>query len=681
MKRARTISFNNRARKVACTVSAAALMLGVSQAATVGLHFQVNYCYASSYSGFPVTLTAFGIAPVGWENLAPMDTGYGCGASGTGPYALSQVVDTTTSTNGLNPLPNGSLTVTWSASTANFSGFAGYGGSPPGYNYGGEPPTGQTPPIPFPTGEWEVYSSFLRDGVEFGPGSDGCGNNSQVGYSVDIVGLKSLFTNSPFVVELIAASDSMQTITDAFIIDATANVTNSVDYPSTPYPGTDWGDTCGQWFRGHGGGLSTVSSELNTDHVKIIGNRAEHGVGGGYPGFDRVSTISGFVITDKPVVTMSPHQVLVCGGDTVTWSGNVAGVPPLSYQWRKNGVPIPGATTSAYSLAHVTLANVGTYDLWVTNLYGSAVSASVVVGDMIAAPSINNLVSDSNPNGPPHNGLNNGATWVASSTDGASVTRTGVMSFSTNSPSQITVAGETNFDSATGTIMFWMRSSGLANPSGYPATLFDRLSGTGNGSGIVVAQYYSGTILVQVGAGSGGIGAFTSVATPSADNRWHQIALVYDQTGSTATILYVDGQLDTSDDLGAWSWPSPSQELELGLSHNTNTWQAYNGLLDDVRYYNRGLSATEVASAYTGALVDTNALVMQLNFTTAPGSGINLTWQCPDAVLQSAPSVNGPYTDIPGAVSPYSVSVQSAAQFYRYRGHTPIVIVANPYLM
>jgi hypothetical protein len=103
--------------------------------------------------------------------------------------------------------------------------------------------------------------------------------------------------------------------------------------------------------------------------------------------------------------------------------------------------------------------------------------------------------------------------------------------------------------------------------------------------------------------------------------------------------------------------------------------------LDDVRFYNRVLSAAEIASAFTGSLVDTNALVMQLNFTAAPGSGLNLTWQCPDAILQSADLVGGPYTDVPGAVSPYTVSPQGAAKFYRYRGHTPVTIVANPYLM
>ena len=81
-------------------------------------------------------------------------------------------------------------------------------------------------------------------------------------------------------------------------------------------------------------------------------------------------------------------------------------------------------------------------------------------------------------------------------------------------------------------------------------------------------------------------------------------------------------------------------------------------------------------------VVDTNALVMQLNFTTAPGLGLALTWQCPNAVLQSADSVNGPYTDLAGAVSPYNVSVQQTAKFYRYRAqHAPVVVIANPYLM
>src|SRR5208282_924388 len=140
MKRPSYTPKRNASKKVVCTVSAAALMLGASQAATVGMHFMENYCGSAAYSGFPVTLTAFGIAPSGWENLMPMDTGYGACAGHMAIYTLSQTVSSSTSSGGLNPLPNGTVDVTWSANTANFSGFAGYGGKPPSYAYDGHPP-------------------------------------------------------------------------------------------------------------------------------------------------------------------------------------------------------------------------------------------------------------------------------------------------------------------------------------------------------------------------------------------------------------------------------------------------------------------------------------------------------------------------------------------------------------
>jgi hypothetical protein len=211
-------------KKIACTVSAAALMLGVSSAATVGLHFQDSYCDSPAYSGFVVTLPAFGIATNGWETLLQMDTGYSC-TPDTLTYSLNEVIDATTSTNGLNPLPNGSLNVTWTAPTANFTPFAGYAESPPNYYEPGGTTGANNVRTNALSGEEQVYAAFLRDGVNFGP--PGGADNDQPGYSVDITGLKSLFSNS-FVVELVASSDSMDTLTNALVIDVTNLLTNLV---------------------------------------------------------------------------------------------------------------------------------------------------------------------------------------------------------------------------------------------------------------------------------------------------------------------------------------------------------------------------------------------------------------------------------------------------------------------
>lgn len=65
-----------------------------------------------------------------------------------------------------------------------------------------------------------------------------------------------------------------------------------------------------------------------------------------------------------------------------------------------------------------------------------------------------------------------------------------------------------------------------------------------------------------------------------------------------------------------WSWQA-NQELELAFSNDPGDWQPYNGLLDDVRVYDRVLSDTEVALAYTGSLVNTTALLLRLNFDAA----------------------------------------------------------------
>jgi hypothetical protein len=605
-----------------------------------------------------------------------MDTGYGTCTLSAPPYGytLSETISTSTSTGGLNPLPRGSISITWSAATANFSDFGGYidAGLNPPYNILiNNVATGV-----IVGGEDQVYENFLRDGVNFGPpgGADNTGGYG--GYNIDMTGLHSVFTNTPFVVELIASSDSMQLLTNAYIADVTHTVTNSVTYPNTA-PVVDAGSA--PWVRGHGGGLSVASAAfaIGTDHLNIQSAMATHGGTGGPPtGYDNAGTISGFIITDQPVITMSPQPVPVGLGDTITWGAYAIGVPPLHYQWLKNGVPISGATSLSYSLTNVTTANVGIYSLLVTNLYGSATSSVVSVDEIIQTANTN-LVLDSNPKGPAHDGLDFGATWLASFTDPNGTNRTGVMSFN-GTNNQITVPAFSVFNSTNGTVMFWMQTT--QNPSGGSATLFDRYTDT-NSDGVRISMLggalEGGTLNVQYGGNT-----LNSQTVTVNDGNWHHVAVSYDQTGVNGTSLYVDGTL--VEEVGGNPFSiQPSQEVELGLSHiiTATALVPYQGLISDFRFYTTNLTAGQIASVFSSnALVDTNDLALRLNFAAPPSSGLVLTWQVPDGILQSAPSVNGTWADVGVTESKYVTTPSQPALLYRYRGHSPVTQVSNPYL-
>ncbi|MEM7165378.1 MAG: immunoglobulin domain-containing protein [Planctomycetota bacterium] len=85
------------------------------------------------------------------------------------------------------------------------------------------------------------------------------------------------------------------------------------------------------------------------------------------------------VVNVAPTITVDPMGATVCVGDPVSLSVTAMGTAPLSYQWRKDGTPIPGATGSSLSFAAATVGDAGSYDVVVSNLCGDATSAAAVV--------------------------------------------------------------------------------------------------------------------------------------------------------------------------------------------------------------------------------------------------------------------------------------------------------------
>ncbi len=80
-----------------------------------------------------------------------------------------------------------------------------------------------------------------------------------------------------------------------------------------------------------------------------------------------------------PTITTQPAGVTVAEGDPATFTGAAEGTSPLSYQWRKDGVDLPGQTGLTLTIASVTLADAGSYTLRVVNAAGSAVSQPAIL--------------------------------------------------------------------------------------------------------------------------------------------------------------------------------------------------------------------------------------------------------------------------------------------------------------
>lgn len=209
----------------------------------------------------------------------------------------------------------------------------------------------------------------------------------------EFMGLTSNYPSAP--VPLIMFQGTLDTNVPYTMVKDTVDVWRAVNgqlnaTPVTTYeasPLIPGNVTRAVWSGGNGPPVAFVT---------IVGGTHTYASPGAQTGYDYTAGVwsffSQFLTTPQtaPKVVAQPVDNTQLSGMPATFRITAAGVGPLSYQWQRNGVNIPGATASSFTLPAAVADNGAAFRAVVTNPYGSANSAEakLTVRAATAGPAI-----------------------------------------------------------------------------------------------------------------------------------------------------------------------------------------------------------------------------------------------------------------------------------------------------
>ena len=380
-----------------------------------------------------------------------------------------------------------------------------------------------------------------------------------------------------------------------------------------------------------------------------------------------------------PVILAAPSPVTIFAGaanNTATFSVNAEGTLPLSYQWKSNTVPIPGATTSVLTIPNATPSSSATYSVTVTNSVGTTnVSAALSVVTPTGYPAT--VIAD-NPvaywrlgeaSGPTaldswgtHDGAYNGKetfgrpgalvrdsnTSVDFAGDGSSLVRV---------PYSSALNGGLDANGSW-TVECWVNPDLDAASEGFavPVASVDL---TANRSGYFFLLQPTGWQL-RLGNTSGYLsgwdGAAGSVGDVPQANTWYHLVGAYDGAAGNGYI-YINGAQVKS---AAVSGLAQNTAATFNIG-DRGDGAPFAGRIDEVAVYTGVLAANRIAAHYYAGQPPKLTI-------TRVGSNLQISWPAAaGGVLYEASDVAGPYTIVSPVTNPYPVTPSVSKHFYLLR--------------
>jgi hypothetical protein len=316
-----------------------------------------------------------------------------------------------------------------------------------------------------------------------------------------------------------------------------------------------------------------------------------------------------------------------------SFSVTATGVGPLTYQWQKDGVDIPGATSSTFSLASAKPWHIGDYTVKVTDSNGTITSNAAT----LSLNGINSGIWKGLTAFFPFNGNANdlGVFANSSSVHGPQLIadRLGISQSAyafcgplnstwTSGPSYIEVPDAPALRPAKNlTLSIWAKAS-LQSFQGYVHMITKRIStlppGPYNSWAINTPDIGRSTI--QYSADNRTIWNSELINGFSVLNGgWQQFVMTVTDTKQA---LYVDGVLVHQGDVSNSPFTYSAESLLIGTAMKgaAGQDQEWYGALDDIRIYNRAMSGSEVAALYASENAPNNWRQTYFGSTSNTGS-------------------------------------------------------------
>jgi len=210
-----------------------------------------------------------------------------------------------------------------------------------------------------------------------------------------------------------------------------------------------------------------------------------------------------------------------------------------------------------------------------------------------------------------------------------------------------------------GTIIGWFNMSILPSTTGH----FFAIAGesfAGNDFDLQIETDNAIKFYTDAGSATVASNAFTKTDL----HTWTFVAATFNS--NITRNIYLNGTLAASSVPGGAHNPTNGGTFAMGAS-DVWTGRYFQGSLDEIAVFNRALTAAEISNLYAAGQ---GLAFVNLNIQPS-GTNVVLTWTDPQSFfsLQSAPTPTGPYTNVPGAISPYTQSKAGPPKFFELKAH------------